>query len=199
MNVKPWLAAAGMALLPLSGNAGVVYEWHALNDQVPWGITLALEFDRKTVRSGAFDFALPYGTEKPTRSGLLGMEYSFPSTFDEGLMHYTRKEAFRFGIGEFRMHLRFEADGFLSGYIYANDGEHHFEMASSGTTFAILDANSDAGMDLAGCGWTTEVVCAGAAGVIRQTRITQVPEPGTAALFGLGLLAAYRTGRRRIA
>ena len=51
----PALVAA-LLLSPLIAQAGVLYEWRALNHETPYGITLRLEFDNGTLNSGAFSF-----------------------------------------------------------------------------------------------------------------------------------------------
>jgi hypothetical protein len=211
MNIKSWLAAASFCLLPLTANAGVIYEWQALNDQTPQGITLQLEFDQSTVNSGAFSFNLrDFEIGERPAGGLLSLRYEFAPINGDGLMTYTNKDGFdgdpdgMYGLLE--MDLRFEAGGFLSGFIYANDIEQHFGMASDGNIFTVFTADSDGGME--SCGWLTEVECGGAAGYLRRADMaspgnevpdsgTEVPEPGTLALLGLGALAASRGRRRR--
>ena len=53
MNFKSRVAALSLCLFPLASQAGFMYEWRALNNETPRGITLQLEFDQKTVKSGA--------------------------------------------------------------------------------------------------------------------------------------------------
>lgn len=210
MNIKSWLAAASFCLLPLTANAGLIYEWQALNDQTPQGIILQLEFDESTVDSGAFSFNLrdlEMG-ERPA-GGLLSLRYEFAPIHGDGLMTYTNTGGFDGDpdglYGQLEMDLRFEAGGLLSGFIYANDTEQHIGMASSGDIFTVFSADSDGGME--SCGWLAEVECGSAAGYLRRTDMasplievpdagTEVPEPGTLALLGLGVLAAARVRRR---
>lgn len=191
MNIQSCIAALGLCLLPLASQAGVIYEWSALNDETPRGITLQLEFERSAIDSGAFSFAInqDYDFEEPlAANGLLGLRYTFPGASEA--MDYSWKKGFNHGYGILELELSFDKGGFLSGYIYANNTEHHIMLASQGRRFTVLDANSDEGM--ADCGWTTGVDCAGASGHIRRT---DIPEPGSLALLGIGLLAA--AGLRR--
>ena len=186
----PALVAA-LLLSPLIAQAGVLYEWRALNHDTPYEITLRLEFDHGTVNSGAFSFHLT--PEQPPMprpgSGLLALHYGFPGVYAP-MTYFPRTEGFGHGYGYLDMELSFEPGGLLSGYIYANNSEHHFMMRSNSVVFTVLDANSDQGMPGAGCGFGTEIPCGGATGHIRQ-----VPEPGSLALLGLGLLAAAGTRR----
>ena len=188
MNFKSCVAALSLCLLPLASQAGIMYEWRALNNETPRGITLQLEFDQKTVKSGAFSFAMNHdydSDEALARTGLLGLRYAFPGASE--VMAYSWKNGFETGLGSLDMELSFEQDGSLSGYIYANNSRHHVQMASMANIFTVLDANSDEGMPSAECGWTTGIDCAGATGEIRRA---DIPEPGSIALMGLGLFAA---------
>lgn len=204
MNLKSCLAALSLCLLPLASQAGVIYEWRSLNNETPRGITLQLEFDSSTIDSGAFSFSMNqeyYFDEQPAGTGLLGLRYSFPGAYES--MTYSWESGFENGLGSLDIDISFEHGGYLSGYIYANNAQHHFMMASTGQVFTILDANSDQGMPGADCGWTIGVDCTGASGEIRRTenrltgtRLTEIPEPGSLALMGIGLLAAARMRRK---
>jgi hypothetical protein len=204
MYFKSCIAALSLCLLPLASQAGVVYEWQTLNDETPRGITLQLEFDQTTIDSGTFSFAMnqDYFEDQSSDTGLLGLRYSFPGAAQS--MRYSWKDGFENGLGMLDLQLRFEAGGFLSGTISANNSQHHFMMTSTGNIFTVLDANSDQGMPFADCGWTVGIDCVGASGHIQRTAasvaplLIEVPEPGSLALFGAGLLAAAGL-RRRVA
>lgn len=188
MKLASTLAVAACLLLPLASQAGVIYEWRATNDGTPRNITFQLEFTQETVDSGAFSFVVPFGdyTASYPDSGLLSLLYTFPGT--AGYMSYQPPtEKFRNGLGHLNMNIRFEAGGYLSGSIYANDANSHIDLRSDGTLFTIVDANSDAAMPGAGCG---RLPCGGATGFLRDVRMNEVPEPHALALFGLGAIAA---------
>jgi hypothetical protein len=197
MKLAPLLAALACLLIPVSAHAGVMYEWRPANEGTPRNITFRLEFTQQTVDGGSFKFAVPYGDGAASYpdSGLLSLLYTFPGT--GGIMRYEPPlEKFRNGLGILNMDIRFEAGGYLSGRIYANNAESHIDLLSAGTLFTIRDANSDAGMPGAGCGWSA---CGGATGYLRDTRMTEVPEPASGGLFAagaLGAMAALRARRR---
>jgi hypothetical protein len=198
MKLAPLLAAMACLLIPIAGHAGVIYEWRPTNEGTPRNITFQLEFTQEAVDGGTFRFVVPYqdGAASYPDSGLLSLLYTFPGT--GGFMSYKPpSERFRNGLGILNMDIRFEPGGYLSGRIYANNAESHIDLLSAGTLFTIRDANSDAGMPGAGCGWSP---CGGATGYLRDRRMNEVPEPHSGGLFAagaLGAMAALRARRRR--
>jgi len=196
MKLASLLAAAAL-LLPLASHAGVIYEWRARDDGTPRDIVLRLEFTQAAVDDGSFRFLLPFGDGASAYpdSGLLMLEYLIPG--GPAMRYAPPTEKFRDGLGMLDIDLRFEADGHLSGRIHANNAESHFIMGSTGKIFTIYDANSDAGMDGAGCSWNMPGPCAGATGVLRDTRLAELPEPRSAGLMLAGALAAFGALRIR--
>ncbi len=203
MKIASVLAAAACLLIPLASHAGVIYEWRPANDGTPRDIGLRLEFSQQAVDSGAFSFFVPDGDFAASYpdSGLLSLLYTFPGP--GGNMSYKPPtEKFRDGLGYLDMDIRFEAGGYLSGRIYANNADSHIDLLSDGRLFTVVHADSDNSMPGAGCGWDA---CGGATGYLRDVRMLDdaidLPEPHAAALLALGALGAMgalRARRRKI-
>lgn len=201
MSIKSSLAAASLCLLPLCSQAGIMYQWTATNNATPWGITLDMEFDKRTVKSGQFKLDLYYdlwdGHGTVPKQGILGLRYSFPG-LGSTMTYSSTNQGFSFGRGYLQLDLQFVDGGYLTGSIYANDSNSHIYMTSVGNSFQVKDANSDQGMPGAGCGWQEipPMPCAGATGFIR--RVNKVPEPGSVAVLILGAIALAGTRRRPV-
>lgn len=195
MRFKSLVLASLLSLASVASQAGVLYEWRPLNGELPRDVTLRMEFTEAAVASGGLDFHVPQGdwAESYPDAGLISIYFSTPGNLP--ISYRPADGKFRYGLGILDLNLSFDRSGFLSGYIYANDAHSHFEMVSQGALFTILDARSDDGMEGAGCGsdWT---MCRGATG---QLQLVDVPEPGSVALIGVGLLAAFRVRRRALA
>jgi len=192
MRFKSLILAASLCLASIGSHAGVVYEWRPLNEQLPQHVTFRMEFSKAAVASGKLDFQVPYGDweESYPDAGLLSIYFATPGVAP--ISYRPTEEQFRYGLGILDLNLTFGSDGLLSGRIYANDAHSHFEMNSQGSLFTILDARSDEDMNGAGCGsdWS---ICKGATGQLQRV---DVPEPGSVALLGIGLLAAFGLRRR---
>lgn len=204
MKIVSAALAAIMALSSPLSQAGIVYQWQATNDLTPHGIRLELEFDQATVASGAFDLRLDAegypGTVRPD-SGLLRFYYAIPVWETASgyqyleMSYFPRQEPFQYGHGSLEIHIQFAAGGFLAGSIAANavSPDNQFLMQSAGNTFTVLRAGVEYGQSAAGCNWIDGTVCAGATGEIKRT---DIPEPSSLALVGIGVFALCRRHRR---
>lgn len=193
MRFKSLVLASSLCLASISSQAGVVYEWRPLNGELPQHVTLRMEFSNAAVASGQLNFQVPlYDWEESyPDAGLLSIYFSTPGVAP--MSYRPTEEQFRYGLGTLDLDLTFNSGGFLSGRIYANDAHSHFRMNSQGSLFTILDARSDEDMSGAGCGENWEI-CNGATGQLQRV---DMPEPGSVALLGIGMLAALRFRRRK--
>jgi hypothetical protein len=180
-----------------ASHADVIYEWQGNEDATPYNIAMRMVFTDDAVASGSARVT-GYGALPPD-SALLLFSYQMPNAASP--MSFAPSPVPVWSDNVFSMNVTFLDDGTLSGSLYANDTVSHIRLASSGNLFTVVSANSDAGMIGAGCALWTD--CAGATGVFRRVGMAaaeadaEVPEPGSLALFGLGLLAAARSSRRR--
>jgi len=188
VNFKTCVAAA-LCLTALSSHAGVIYEWHPITNESPKDFALTLEFDEETVRTGSIDLSI-------SRSGV-GGGYIFPDSglislrYPRGMFEFSPRVPSSSNLGEsVGMHLNFEPGGLLSGYVRGSNYQEQFYIASIGTLFTVLDANSDSPM--LNCPMPRAYQCAGATGEMRQ-----VPEPMPLALLAVGAAAAVGVRRRK--
>jgi hypothetical protein len=177
-----------------SSQASVVYEWQGNENAAPYNIALRMEFTDAAFEAGAVHVRAREYQFLPN-TGLVSFIYTFPG-FAMPLTYAPGERPF--AVGDLlEMDLQFQDDLTLSGSFKAIGVESHIFMDSVGSLFTVTNANSDAGMTWAGCpAWSA---CSGATGVFRQVSApaSQVPEPGSMALVGLGLLGLARRVRAR--
>jgi len=184
------------ALLAQPVQAGVMYSWHqtAASNTMPAGMNMELVFSHQAVARGKLrldiDTDCGYGACFDPQASLLALRFWFDG--DGGrrsYINYGYRSMPQSGIGDsIELDLQFMAGGLLSGSIYANDTNSDFRLQSAGTVFELMSTNSDGGpcsFDFASCG--------GELGELRAA----IPEPSSAAIAGLGLLAAWFGRRRR--
>jgi hypothetical protein len=197
MRLKPLAILALACSLHAQSDASVIYEWKSVDSNLPRGIGLTMEFTDAAVASGSADVYLPglYNevppVTDPAQAGLLSFHYTAPGI---NAISYTQGYVPR--NLSLLLDVDFSADGYLTGYIRANDTNSNFEMVSSGSLMKITDARSDQWMGGAGCVGNL-ALCNGATGYIRRDAAAEVPEPAPLGLLGAGVLAFLGLGLRR--
>lgn len=196
LRFTPLLFAAALLAQPVQ--AGVKYSWQQVeaSSSMPGKLNLELVFSEQAVGQGSLNLNIRNnchvgGSCDFTQDSLLSLRYSFDgvNVID---YHHTSKPKMYYDHIDLAM--TFQPDGLLSGSLFASNGESDFSMASTGSLFKMIRADSD---QPTGCGFQFPQ-CSGATGLLSaQLPQGEVPEPSSAALAGLGLLAAWLGLRRK--
>jgi len=193
------------ATLTLPVQAAVTYSWQQVSasSAMPTGLNLELAFSDEAVAAGALSVNIRNECDigppcLDPQSSLLSLRYWFDHPTVSGqhnLIDYGYLTPPRNYYDRIVMDLTFLPGGLLGGSIFASDGNSDFRMASQGSLFYVIDANSD---EPFGCGLQYPN-CSGASGMLvaAAREAIAVPEPATGAIVGLGLVAAWYARRRR--
>lgn len=192
---------AGLLLTCSQVHAGVIYSWHQSDgapEALPKGMFLEIEFSDAAVAAGSVHYVLgacglPELCEADPASPVL--RFLFDGVTPP--ISYAPASAAMNPFATLAVSVRFEADGYLSGYIAANDGTSQFVAGSKGgTLFSVDGVRSDfpfgGGCDL----WGDD--CRGATGYLRaKAPVSEVPEPNSPVLLGIAMLGLMAASRRR--
>lgn len=189
MNLKSTIATAVLAFTSVSSQAGVVYEWVEVENNMPIGpVYMRIEIAEQVVRSGSFTLAVDPGESSIPKTGLISFWYRH--------MYAAPGSWIPADVGYLYMDLQFVHNNFfMTGSIRGQDWMVRMH-ASSGTfenpdplLWRINNTDHDPGTP---CYLEPNGFCEGATGYFRQ-----VPEPASAALFGLGMVGVVAARRRK--
>lgn len=194
LRFTPLLLAA--ALLAQPAQAAVTYTWQQVeaSNSMPANLNLELRFADKAVKQGSLSLNVMNdcnfgGSCEVQQDSLISLRYWYgaPGAAAENLIDYRYSSNPNGFYDHIVLDLTFLPGGLLSGSLFASNGSSDFVLSSTGSLFSVVRADSD---EEGGCGMLYPD-CSGSTG-----RLVEVPEPSSAALAGLGLLAAW-FGRRR--
>jgi hypothetical protein len=200
--MKQLLAVAVAALsIHTSSHADVMYTWSSAANGTPVDVSMTLVFSDDAVAQGALSYHVNPMQTTSSVSGLkyfwFGADNLYRTTYDP------TKSLFAGGTGYLDLNLQFNPAGYLTGRIYANDQNSDVTLASNTAgLFTISAMHSD--QDPMG----TRISCDGKPGctwssgalervTMMQAAASQVPEPGSLALIGLGMLGLGWAVKRR--
>lgn len=197
-------ALALLTFTHAASHADVIYDWTSRDANLPQGISLSLVFTDAAVAAGAAGLGVPAGdyNDSYPASPLVSLTYSAPGI--NTMVYRPLDGKFNNGLGILDLSVKFTTDGYLTGWIRANDSNSSFEMRSTGNLMTVLDARSDQWMNGAGCGFDL-ATCNGATGFVRRSGEIKsshaadvaVPEPATLGLLAAGAAAGLVLRRRK--
>jgi hypothetical protein len=203
--MKQYLVVALAALsIHASSRADVMYSWTSHTGTTPVNVSMTLVFSDDAVAAGALTYHLDPQTSS-AQQPLAGLKsFSFdagrlnPMSYDPSAGPFAR------GTGYLDLNLQFDPAGYLTGRIYANDQNSDFTVSSNAAglfTFSAMHSDQDligqySCDNKPGCTWSSGAMQR-MAFAQADVNLGQVPEPGSLALIGLGLLGLGRAVKRR--
>lgn len=185
MKIKTLVTAAVLSLVSLTSHAGVIYEFQSIEEKSR-NMHVRMEFENSVIVDG--HFSLYAQGMSAFNKGLISL-----SVYGIGVGASFSHPSFWLDQANLRVNVGFNPGGFLSGGFYINDGFTEISMTNTSNRFwEVTGVRSDYTSSMTWCGFNSPA-CDLGRGMVRRT---DVPEPSSIALFGLGLAAAVGIRRR---
>jgi hypothetical protein len=211
-------AMLALALSALNANANVTYEWTPVStDLPPLNVKMSVTFSDAAVASGKVNFVLTPCSDADAHP-LPGMNYGYSC---DGIPD-AEVQSFGFGAGHGAASIFFQpaketyvkgaymdlsvigsfSGDYFTGYVTARNEWSIVTISSSGNGLSAITyyGSDNLGAD-DGCELSQQhngvSTCNGATGYFARAEATNVPEPGSLALTGLGVTALLSRRRNR--
>ncbi len=196
--ISKFAVLASCALLSFSASANVLYTWvetDASAGKSPSNAKFSLVFSDAAVTKGYASFFFNEFYDAAPGADLAELHFTLGSLISTDFLSASKFYPSTGSRYMFSGNFQFVDGGLLTGQMRFNNGDTEFEISSVGTVFTFDRIAADAPIDAYCQPWSQH--CGGATGYFEESTRSEVPEPGSIALFLIGMLAATGIYRKR--